>query len=709
MLLSGRYDDLNDLGVFTSEKKERALMRSKPSEVNVFMNRLGLGTKFRKALSFYHQSSLFSALGLALTQALSADTCEHPLDYGASKEASQAIKSGLLNISMFYAEYANSQGFRVSRKDFDLDAAVDHLINIPPPPPHFVDVFAKALESISPPPQNPEPLSFHQYVSDAKWAATGSANFGSLKAYFKPKLPFRARKNQLMWFLSPEEIIEGCDRLEKSTNAIFVKDEPGKNRLAVGGDVCTSIMMGYLYEAASDPVVQVPEIYERDTPEAISQLHALLDEAKKNNLLAMSYDFFEFDHQPPGEIVPITLDWLTKTALKVRPPSCHADILRIRMRAKWVWAHATYVWIDSQGVRHEVKVKDGLPSGIRLTSLLCSLFNWATHTDAKSVSGVQTIRCKGDDCLIIGTLEQLIVHKNYLDSKGVKAGNGKFGILGAQPHVQWSAEFLRRFYTPDGWGGYPARSSSTVFQRKPWNADDLMSRKAKVVESWITVCRRSGIVPSFGVDLSVPVSRGGPGAPVDCTPTKGVISDYTAKWLPFNYITVKPTRVNLTTHPKLLQLPPDIQARASEDIFNQTVSPLDGITEKVEVKPPKKVQYTVNYPRVDTLQPRADPLFASHKWLNAWWAAAAELHRYSRDQFPSAMASLRIQQPQVANKVCRLVRRGLRLGEAVDWVSGKIPGAPTPIIHPFLASDFLGSFSYHIRANYKKKCSVLFI
>jgi len=152
---------------------------------------------------------------------------------------------------------------------------------------------------------------------------------------------------------------------------------------------------------------------------------------------------------------------------------------------------------EINGEKKIFNIVGGLPSGVRVTSLVGNVWNSIMTRIARDkceqILGYDPVRqevLRGDDSLIVcNTAAECYIFRLCYQSINAIGNNSKFGI------TQGEGEFLRTQITTDASIGWPVRAMPSLSQRKPWNPQpwDQNSEITTLVSNIHLLERRLGV------------------------------------------------------------------------------------------------------------------------------------------------------------------------------------------------------------------------
>lgn len=534
----------------------------------------------------------------------------------------------------------------------------------------------------------PLSITFEEYVAQGLWATSGATNM-PYNNKFK-----HVRKNQLLYKLTPQEIVGACFDGKPANSKAFLKKEPKKIRIIYNGDIGTNILMQYSMHHWEHVLDHIKQIQHRDTPTNFTKLTDTIRTAWQRGDLTLSFDFADFDQQPSKEIINLMFKFFRHLALANTTDPIAMQTVHDTIDQRW--ANSTLTWIEG-GKHYSAPWLNGLPSGIAWTSAMGSFLNLIVQRIAARTSSVDMITVKGDDCIITGRPQQLLIHKFVLDQMGIKSSANKFGMPGYQQPSQRRCEFLRRMITIDNVYGYAARGLWNLIERKPWTDYDENNRLFEIVKSVNMTLRRVGdfrTQPAYGAAKYYLPSYLGGGAAV--WPVLGQKVKALILKSQIYKVTKPPTH---SDHPWFPQSHTELSAwltaaeqqQLSNFYYQQTLTRDDDpewFTEQY-----KRLRRSLRNAKIIeinfdiSLTPcNSDLKFGKFSWLNTWAEARRTILRYSLEALERRRSLgnwMLIEQPKAYYAMRRLEHTGFSRGEAIDWLSGTLPGLPQINMNPW--------------------------
>lgn len=372
-------------------------------------------------------------------------------------------------------------------------------------------------------------ISLDEFIKSGKSDTSGASSFGTVRYVDGDKtFKFKARKNLVLDVLSLDNILEETYKtLDRQIASAFVKEEPGKLRIAVTGNTGPYYGMDWLNYLSAHCYkswkMNTLELGRKTEIRAMDDVVAALDES-----WSLPFDFHAFDHQPTTDEIVKLVEMFVQFCYKNVPRSELDGFIKLVARIVDSFRHAVCtIWHN--GLKYVFEVTGGLQSGIRWTSLIGNMWNMVMSTRARKMllhaaGSIKVIKIRGDDSSVIAKTYAVCLLMNFAyKAINARGAEGKYGI-----HYQ-QTEFLRVWYTNRRLYGYPNRSLIGVTQRKPWNSVPWTSDAviADILTALGTTERRCGLDLSLqrdvickrwamkrGVDsgyLSLPLGLGGLG------------------------------------------------------------------------------------------------------------------------------------------------------------------------------------------------------
>jgi len=372
-------------------------------------------------------------------------------------------------------------------------------------------------------------LDYPSYVRSQKWLTAGSSMVGKVTGAdgSGEKFKFRAKKNMLPYLYSLDDLVEHSLATVAQDNRSFLKPELGKLRIAVSSDVDTYLKQSYLNYLLNGAYKDWPGSTIEET--APVQADRMLETLKLlHHAFGLPFDYLAFDHQPElEELEAITAHLTTHASLNV-PDFYRAEWARISANIVAGMGDA-YITANDAGRKETYRVKSGVMSGYRLTTVMGNAWNTlktAIVENLLTTFGIDVSLLhrwiRGDDTAVIGDDQYVLLAFSQLYSAiGVDYAPGKFSIR------RGAVEFLRVWYSDRAYG-YPARALPGLTQRKAWASEPwspvntivdvfdscsvLQRRGVDSVDAWSTISRiwlRNHRLPRAA--LTVPKELGGYG------------------------------------------------------------------------------------------------------------------------------------------------------------------------------------------------------
>lgn len=337
----------------------------------------------------------------------------------------------------------------------------------------WLEVFADSLGDISgtPPSKKPQFQTLKDYIASGKWITAGSSSIGSVEWEHDQKQGvFKARKNMIPLLFTTDELYELVMNWDGVTvSRAFIKNEISKRRLAVASNFEAYIMDSYLMYLYGDAWKNWKYITLDETPQQTQHRSARAARLLSEGAWALPFDYDKFDHQAT---TPELMIIVNKMLDAVTVPSWYGETwTHIKRLIRSGYQHGIMRIKTPEGETVETKVTGGLPSGVRLTSLIGNVWN-AVVTNVVVRIAVHLTRVhpdavavRGDDTYIISkSPAYLALIRRLYQAVNAEGQDKKFAIV---PRV---CEFLRNELSAKGQRGWGNRSITSVTQRRPWTS-----------------------------------------------------------------------------------------------------------------------------------------------------------------------------------------------------------------------------------------------
>lgn len=262
--------------------------------------------------------------------------------------------------------------------------------------------------------------------------------------------------------MSEEQIREiMTTKQEKYTLTCFPKEEAGKIRSVINGDLNLYLPMLWLVQLA-EPILKRNKdaVLFLDTNDRVAMVREILSWTVTPGVNA-PMDQGSFDHAQNMRMILIFINiWISVLYRYYNDE----NILKVGDVILYAVQNSVVTWKDQVG-----KVVNGIPSGWAATALADMVLNQATFNaiiERSREMGFKTWlvgKFLGDDSSTFqsGFVECAIIWWLYT-AAGFDVNISKFFL--SDDHN----EFLRMVYTPKGVKGYPSRIISNILWRKPW-------------------------------------------------------------------------------------------------------------------------------------------------------------------------------------------------------------------------------------------------
>lgn len=581
-------------------------------------------------------------------------------------------------------------------------------------------------------------MTLEQYIGSDLAQTNGASSYGRVEWEFEgEKGKFKARKNFLLDIATPAELAAmTIENMGKQSNVSFIKSELGKMRIAVTGDLWGYFAQSWLNYLAGGVYLQWPG---NTLDETVVQQAARMQDMRESDVgnYTLPFDFAAFDHQPSTEEIQI----LTKMYVERGASNVPTDALpfwRIVV-SNVVESFANSVVIVKDKTVSTFRVKGGLGSGIRLTSLLGNYWNPTMTLLSKKLiyrAGLKAVVrswLRGDDSAIVTTTywAALAMRLAYAAINAV-GNDSKYGI-----HYE-QTEFLRVWYGPEKNFGYPNRAIPGLMQRKPWSSEPWDPEG--VIKAQISVCDTLERRLSRPVDylrrsctqdwsrirgqssdwLAQPACIGGLGV----TPFRGKISSkawphfeippvvvrnlHVDSWQQYqtkfpNYVLSQAELLKvqaITLESKLAADDVRGLGKVFRDKYKDELKKLGVVTwRQINFKPFPTDGIVSSAQLLSSAASPADlayiirstsPLFGAWRRIEAWWSETQLLARVRKIE-PAKM--LQAYSPAAWSDMRKLERAGLHRASALDYIFGNISGIVSSPLSPLIVSAIQSQLS----------------
>lgn len=339
--------------------------------------------------------------------------------------------------------------------------------------PEWLRIFEESLSDISKGfgPKQKKFLTLEQFVKRGKWITAGSSSIGEVYWEHDGKSgKFKARKNMLQYLFTPDELYQMVMNWDGVTvSKAFTKNEIAKRRLAVASNFEAYIMDSYLMYLYGDNWKNWKYVTLDETPQQSQNRTANVSAHLASGCYALPFDYDQFDHQAT---TPELMVIVTKLLNAVEVPCWYGETwTHIKRLVEHGYQHGIMKITMPSGETVETKVTGGLPSGVRLTSLIGNVWNAVvTNIVIRLAAQITNIHPKaagvrGDDTYIISQSPAYLgLIRRLYQAVNAKGKDTKFGVS------RGICEFLRNEISKDGQRGWSNRTITSVTQRKPWTS-----------------------------------------------------------------------------------------------------------------------------------------------------------------------------------------------------------------------------------------------
>lgn len=313
-------------------------------------------------------------------------------------------------------------------------------------------------------------MTLREYIESKMWLTAGSSSIGEVKWTFDEKSgKFKARKNMLTYLFTVDELVDMVYKWNgRLMSKAFTKDELSKRRIAVASNIEAYLSESYVLYHLGHPYKNWEYFTLDESPGKQHARNADIMSLLQRGEWALPFDFKNFDHQPTTKEIQMIVNKYIELINAGNNMSSDFELISRRVVASY---ENSVIEMSKNGKTWKETVTGGLPSGVRLTSLLGNQWNAAmTHIVrgmASKLCGLDltsTIGIKGDDTYIIssspGFLACFRLCYEAINAIGLDA---KFAIMPTE------CEFLRNAISKSGIRGWSNRAIPTLTQRKPWS------------------------------------------------------------------------------------------------------------------------------------------------------------------------------------------------------------------------------------------------
>ncbi|UUV42296.1 MAG: putative RNA dependent RNA polymerase [Palkane toti-like virus] len=338
---------------------------------------------------------------------------------------------------------------------------------------HWLTVFEDSLADVSRAPRGriPKFVTLEEFISSGKWITAGSSSIGRVEwEHDKKTGTFKCRKNMVPLLFTSSDIYTLVMNWNGVTiSKAFVKNEVAKRRLAVASNFEAYIMDSYLMYLFGHGWKNWKYITLDETPMESQNRSAEVSRLLKKGCYALPFDYDKFDHQATTPEMMVIVNKMIDT---VEVPCWYGETwTHIKKLIQHGYQHGIMRIDLPSGETAETKVTGGLPSGVRLTSLIGNVWN-ATVTNVVIKMAVEltnrspkAVAVRGDDTYIISESPAYLgLVRRLYQAVNARGRDTKFGIS------RGICEFLRNEISSEGLRGWSNRSITSCTQRRPWTA-----------------------------------------------------------------------------------------------------------------------------------------------------------------------------------------------------------------------------------------------
>jgi hypothetical protein len=392
------------------------------------------------------------------------------------KEWTQYVELASLN---GYKNHFEGDGFDKVAMSKDLAQGEPGPRTSPNPEEDWITAFKRVARKtlMEVPLDGPEFLPFEAWFEKVElWETGGSSSYGKMHWRFGDEEgEFKIRKNLFADVEDLKKWAKICYTQYKQTNVAIEKNELGKIRIAVAGDIVTYFRQAYIMYLCNHWYKHWPgSTIEEDSVTQFKRMSEMLDIVKTHH--SLPFDYKAFDHQPWLDEILALVDLFHERAMLSVPLEWRADVRKLLDLDRLGFKNAVLEVVEQRGeqrIEHVFAVLLGVMSGLRYTTILGNAWNTVMTEMAKeyiSAAGVPVpvkSWIRGDDSAIFtpNYYDALLIRQS-LQTVGAVGNDMKFGI-----HAH-ATEFLRTWFA-DRCHGYAGRMIPNLVQRKPWSAEPL--------------------------------------------------------------------------------------------------------------------------------------------------------------------------------------------------------------------------------------------
>nr|UUV42420.1 MAG: RNA dependent RNA polymerase [Hameenlinna toti-like virus] len=314
-------------------------------------------------------------------------------------------------------------------------------------------------------------MTLREYIKKGKWITGGSSTIGHVEwEYDEKQGKFKARKNMVPLLFTPDELYDCVMAWDGVTiSKAFIKSEVAKRRLAVASNFEAYIMDSYLMYLFGHGWKDWKYITLDETPQESQRRTAEVSRLLKKGCYALPFDYDKFDHQAT---TPELMVIVNKMINAVQVPCWYGETwTRIKQTIQSGYQHGVMRILLPNGETAETRVTGGLPSGVRLTSLIGNVWNAVVTNVVIKMAEELTQRApaavavRGDDTYVLSESPAYLgLVRRLYQAVNARGKDTKFGIS------RGICEFLRNEISAEGSRGWPNRSITSCTQRRPWSS-----------------------------------------------------------------------------------------------------------------------------------------------------------------------------------------------------------------------------------------------
>lgn len=340
-----------------------------------------------------------------------------------------------------------------------------------------------------------EQFTFYEWVLSGKWVTSGSASGYKIDVEVdNENVRVRVSKTNFIDVRTPEEATQHALSQLKMVNNVFVKNETGKMRIAVAGDMDTYLKMTYIKHYMAGASTKWPGAIRGEDFDKQRERMALMLELLRT-MYSLPFDWEKFDHQGRRYVFLIFLERVFVISRVNVGPALRKEFDEIAENV-FKCAQASEMVLHDDGKIYIWTVHGWLESGIAFTSdmgdagdgMITYLCTRIMQTIGVSLGNSKYWIMGDDSTQIYRNWAMCALAERVMAAIGAIGGVSKFSVRKGE------TELLRLWYDDDGVHGYPARVIVGLTQRKPWSNDPWQPQNVidALADACYTLARRTG-------------------------------------------------------------------------------------------------------------------------------------------------------------------------------------------------------------------------